>query len=353
MKTLSFQNGTFFDTKSSHEISIYETDNGIALHTNHSRSKRFLSGIIQAILNFFSIGQEECPELLDWPKFQPFTYNKLDVGCWDDVQPTFKLFPESTIPIIIADQKDHLKQLKNLDIVTNMGITKIVIIVHGFTETASSWADPMARWIMAKDKTPNLAVITIDWKKEAEIFRGLSDFSLRPYRPAHANSRYVGVAAERVIKQFPSLKETHCIGQSLGAHVCAFLSNAMMQDMGVKLNRISAMDPAGPLFYTTVLFNKPIYAKLDEKLDKSDADLVDVIHSDSDMWGFYQSAGHADFYIGKNLEQLGKDQAECSGLSYSSLFCDHFRAMNLYYNSIRNKDRCWVHFRCDGEDGRI
>ena len=58
---------------------------------------------------------------------------------------------------------------------------------------------------------------------------------------------------------------------------------------------------------------------LDEKLDKSDAAMVDVIHTDAAKDGFAASAGHADFYIGNSLENLGKSQAGCEGIDG----CDH------------------------------
>ena len=51
-------------------------------------------------------------------------------------------------------------------------------------------------------------------------------------------------------------KNVHCIGHSLGAHVCGFAGKE------VKLNRITGLDPAGPGF----TFKEP-----HQRLDKSDA----------------------------------------------------------------------------------
>lgn len=47
------------------------------------------------------------------------------------------------------------------------------------------------------------------------------------------------------------------------------------------------MDPAGPLF-----FFKPT----DKRLDPSDAEFVEVIHSNRFVFGYGTSLGHADFY---------------------------------------------------------
>ena len=71
------------------------------------------------------------------------------------------------------------------------------------------------------------------------------------YDPPAANTRYVGIATEKIVKQLGGAALTiHCIGHSLGAHTCSFLSNAMELDYGKKLDRITGMDPAGFQFTT-------------------------------------------------------------------------------------------------------
>ena len=101
--------------------------------------------------------------------------------------------------------------------------------------------------------------------------------------------RYIGFATERIVRQL-NPQFIHCIGHSLGSHTCGFFGNSIREDKSYaksSLDRLSAMDPAGPNFYDGKLldFNAP----LDEKLDKTDADLVDAIHSDSDIFGTIHS----------------------------------------------------------------
>lgn len=70
------------------------------------------------------------------------------------------------------------------------------------------------------------------------------------------------------------------IGHSLGAHACGFAGKV------TKLKRISALDAAGLSFKGESFQNR---------LDKSDADFVDVIHTDG-LIGLQEAIGHQDFY---------------------------------------------------------
>ena len=102
------------------------------------------------------------------------------------------------------------------------------------------------------------------------------------------------------------------------------------------------MDPAGPNFYDGKLFD--FNAPLDEKLDKTDADLVDAIHTDSDVFGTEFSLGHTDFYVGKSTKSLGSDQ-----FGTIDPVSDHGRSYELMIHSISHPSECWAHFPCDGQ----
>ena len=90
----------------------------------------------------------------------------------------------------------------------------------------------------------------------------------------------------------------HCAGHSLGAHVCALTGKLLKMSSTASeassessyeepalppLDRISAMDPAGPLFFNDVPypFNN-LNVTSASRLNSSDARLVDVIHTDGD-----------------------------------------------------------------------
>lgn len=62
----------------------------------------------------------------------------------------------------------------------------------------------------------------------------------------------------------------HCIGHSLGSHICGFAGKAFKASTNRKFSRISGLDPAGPEFRGKTLL---------DRLDSSDADFVDVYHT--------------------------------------------------------------------------
>lgn len=97
-----------------------------------------------------------------------------------------------------------------------------------------------------------------------------------------------------------NLMRTHVIGFSLGAHVSGFAGAELPG-----LSRITGLDPAGPLFEAQ-------HPKV--RLDSSDAEFVDVIHSNGENLilgglGSWQPMGHVDYY-----PNGGRVQTGCSNL---------------------------------------
>lgn len=67
------------------------------------------------------------------------------------------------------------------------------------------------------------------------------------------------------------------------------------------------LDPAMPLFVTT---------DVDNKLDASDAEFVDVLHTNSLVQGKVERCGHVDFYLNGGIIQPG-----CNGFGINPFQC--------------------------------
>ena len=94
-----------------------------------------------------------------------------------------------------------------------------------------------------------------------------------------------------------NLKTFHIVGHSLGGHLAGFIGRSVIENSNKALiiTRITALDPAGPVFYPQNIFIKPINA--------NDAKFVDVIHADGNYFGTKYSTGTVDFWPneGKNF----------------------------------------------------
>lgn len=86
------------------------------------------------------------------------------------------------------------------------------------------------------------------------------------------------------------MKKLFCF---LGAHITNHISTALRP---YRLPRITGLDPALPGFITP---------HLDSKLDKTDADFVDVYHTNAFIQGKVEESGHVDFYINGGAIQPG------------------------------------------------
>ncbi|XP_032294376.1 phospholipase A1 member A isoform X2 [Drosophila virilis] len=153
------------------------------------------------------------------------------------------------------------------------------------------------------------------------------------YISAVHNTRQAGACAAQLVERLVEAGNTdiHIIGFSLGAQVPNYIARQLKS---FKLPRITGLDPAMPLFIT---------AGPDDKLDPSDADFVDVIHTNALVQGKLERCGHADFYMNGGISQPG-----CTGPQWTNSFaCSHQRAMAYYLESIRSSKGFWG-WACSG-----
>lgn len=92
----------------------------------------------------------------------------------------------------------------------------------------------------------------------------------------------------------------HAIGFSLGAHVLSTAAKTVYSSTGVKIDRLTGLDPTGPCF--DVVSTRGLH--------KGDARIVDVTHTDRGFFGTAFSRGDADF----NANSGTRVQPECASL---------------------------------------
>lgn len=199
------------------------------------------------------------------------------------------------------------------------------IIIHGFISSGmDGWIITLKDALLGRE---DCNVISVDWAAG----------SLTP--EYYIINGRVPVVGEDVSKLILFLQHTtgltpnlvHIIGHSLGAHVAGFT--------GKKLNgtiaRITGLDPAGHMYHQV---------EATERLDKTDALFVDVIHSHGcttvlsqwrDCYGIDENIGDADFWPnGGEHQPACKDGGDGAVAVKDGSSCDHGMAYVFYIESL-------------------
>uniref|UniRef100_UPI00398EB6C8 lipase member H n=1 Tax=Pristiophorus japonicus TaxID=55135 RepID=UPI00398EB6C8 len=191
---------------------------------------------------------------------------------------------------------------------------KTTFLIHGYRPFGSppKWLNKMIETLQLVD---DMNLIIVDWNRGATTIN---------YPVAVANCKKVADILEPVIdnirkKSKGSLELIHMIGVSLGAHISGFVGSRFHG----KIGRITGLDPAGPLFTGKAE---------DDRLDPSDAQFVDVLHTDIDALGYREYLGHIDFYANGGTDQPGCPVTILGGKKY--MICDHQRSVYMYINSM-------------------
>ena len=250
--------------------------------------------------------------------------------CWPDILPVFNLFTRGS-------EKPS-------------SLSHIVVMIHGFNSYPSVWAEELAEAVLTEDTTrARMGALTVDWREGSRwenLFSVWSDYSR-----AVGNTRCLAEATTLILEKLVSKHQVtvHCIGHSLGAHVCGFIANHLRSSEHVNVERITGLDPAG-IDWTTrrvgIMQVQPmeILPHVDTRLDASDAALVDIIHTDGNFAGSMEPMGHVDFYVGRSEDTLGSSQKGCGCTDN----CDHARSFKMFIESVRQPLSVDKMFSCEG-----
>ncbi|XP_068086540.1 lipase member H [Anabrus simplex] len=193
------------------------------------------------------------------------------------------------------------------------------VLMHGFNEGITVLFRVRDAYLQKGDYN----IVMVDWNK----------YGKNPCYPvARSNAWFAGKCSAHMIKRLveAGVKDIHAIGVSLGAHVVGYAANELKP---YKLPRITGLDPASPLFEL---------ASNEHKLDSSDAEFVDVIHTNALVQGKAERLGHVDFYMNGGTHQPG-----CTFVA-KPLTCDHLRSVAYFAESIVSEDGFWA-WKCSGQ----
>lgn len=179
------------------------------------------------------------------------------------------------------------------------------LFVHGWTNSPrTNKLIEIKNELLKKD---DANIILVDWEHLARNGN---------YPVSASNTRVLGAHMAKLIGKIKAAQNDSyvwCIGHSLGAHACGHAGQR------VKLDRITGIDPAQPLFQDNLYPNIGV--------NPGTADFVDIIHT-SDTMGIFYRLGHADFY-----PNGGRKQPACSSFDFS---CHHNKGLDYFIESIDN-----------------
>ncbi|CAL4130378.1 unnamed protein product [Meganyctiphanes norvegica] len=231
-----------------------------------------------------------------------------------EIGTTFSLFTREndTVPLML-----NLNDLGTVISAPYRPGAPFKILTHGYLSYGTvGWMKKMIAELLRKE---DQNVIVVDWAMGARP----------PYTQCVANIRLIGKQVGHLIYSLTRwadipIERFHAIGHSLGAHVFGYTGHHLQETHALTLPRITGLDPAEPYFNDTA----PI-----TRLDPTDAQFVDIVHTDStEVLGFPISVGmtdpigHLDFYPNGDNSQPG-----CGG----GTTCQHIRAISLFTESIR------------------
>nr|XP_018899207.1 PREDICTED: phospholipase A1-like [Bemisia tabaci] len=210
-------------------------------------------------------------------------------GSLEDVGTDFQLFSRHFNGSVIVNQWPNVSIERNVTF--NL---PIVVIIHGFYASAKGdWLHELKDAYLEKR---DVNVLIVDWSEGAAPPK---------YLLAVSNTRVVAREISRVLRYFSKqgadLSETHCIGHSLGAHICGYVAKELKAE-GTLIKECTGLDAAQPGFEL---------ADESVRLHEGDAKFVVGIHTNAAPlipflgFGIMRQFGDVDFYFNEQVTQPG------------------------------------------------
>ncbi|XP_052865814.1 phospholipase A1 VesT1.02 isoform X1 [Anopheles cruzii] len=231
---------------------------------------------------------------------------------------------------------------------------KTVMYFHGYIESPEVESVHVIADAYLKRGDQN--IIILDWASLAD-----GNYLLEAVPNCKKLGSYLGAVVLRMAAAGLDVNKLHLVGHSLGGQLAGYIGRTVItqSDKKLKLDRISALDPAFPPFYPGILATA---------LSSKDANFVDVIHTDAWLYGAPVSTGTADFWPnnGKTLQpgcpkrnyKLLTDNAKAFRQNSSEDLCSHRRSWWFWAESVAESNVPSFHsVRCkswdDFKDGKV
>ncbi|XP_059061671.1 lipase member H-A-like [Achroia grisella] len=127
-------------------------------------------------------------------------------------------------------------------------------------------------------------------------------------------------------------KKLEIVGLSLGSQTMSYMAKTYTALTGMKIAKLTGLDPAGPCFRNL---------GPDQRLDKTDADYVEIVATNIDGFGIAAPIGHVNFYINGGEYQHGD-----LVWSFCDMLCSHLKVFIFWYSALESPNS-FIAMQCD------
>ncbi|KAG6451669.1 hypothetical protein O3G_MSEX007280 [Manduca sexta] len=159
-------------------------------------------------------------------------------------------------------------------------------------------------------------IIIVDNQRFATVHYHLASRLMRPV------GKHVAEVLVQLTQAGLDPSKLELLGFSLGGQTVSYVAKNYQQMTGKNVSNIVALEPSGPCFRTL---------GKEDRLDASNADFVQVLHTNIDGYGMATPMGHVDFYING-----GEYQPSDLNLYPCTTTCSHFRVLALWVVALRH-----------------
>ncbi|XP_064075098.1 phospholipase A1-like [Vanessa tameamea] len=165
-----------------------------------------------------------------------------------------------------------------------------------------------------------------------ETFQFLTYIYPKSVRLTRFIGKKVGEFLVKLTEYGLTAENLELVGASLGAHVSSHAAKYFYAATGKKIARVTGLDPAGPCYRAL---------PREERLDASDAERVDVVHTNIDGFGIAERLGHIDFYAnGGEFQPSDIPYIPCL------VICSHIRAIFYWWQALEHPKK-FIGMECD------
>ncbi|KAL3288195.1 hypothetical protein HHI36_002645 [Cryptolaemus montrouzieri] len=233
-------------------------------------------------------------------------------------------------------QETKLDPLNPVELTRGKG--KIFFFLHGWIDAKklNPWYNELTNKLLGMHK--DARIVQIDW--EAGSFQ---DYGLAAYSTESIGRHLATLINILVIDNHVPIEKFVLIGHSLGAQICGWTGKYFTKYTNQRLSRIIAFDPAG------ILFSERSDSR---RLNRNDAKVVHVIHSDGGNLGFPEQCGTIDFFPNGGSKQPGCQHIDLKNplkLFIELVWCDHFRSFDYFLEAVNDR-KLLVAKQCPNEE---